>query len=126
VLAYMLLMRAQCRQVYGDGSVRVAHPGVEIGQGLSVKVLQTAAYALSQVRDSTFLTKCDPPASRSTTPFSCRKRVCCHDSLVSYRCAYYDTLPNSAGAVCFPCRHCPLSGTAACSPSTAFVPSAAG
>jgi hypothetical protein len=36
-------------QIYGDGSVRVAYPGSEMGQGLSVKVLQTAAYALSQV-----------------------------------------------------------------------------
>ncbi len=42
-------MRSAMVQVYADGSVRVAHSGVEIGQGLSIKVLQTAAYELSQV-----------------------------------------------------------------------------
>ncbi len=52
VCLWQLLLRTLrlcALQVYADGSVRVAHGGVEIGQGLGVKVLQTAAYALSQV-----------------------------------------------------------------------------
>eukprot|EP00200_Dunaliella_tertiolecta_P008210 CAMPEP_0202368174 /NCGR_PEP_ID=MMETSP1127-20130417/342_1 /ASSEMBLY_ACC=CAM_ASM_000462 /TAXON_ID=3047 /ORGANISM="Dunaliella tertiolecta, Strain CCMP1320" /LENGTH=1499 /DNA_ID=CAMNT_0048963543 /DNA_START=12 /DNA_END=4511 /DNA_ORIENTATION=+ len=34
--------------VFSDGSVGVLHPGAEMGQGLAVKVLQTAAYELSK------------------------------------------------------------------------------
>eukprot|EP01099_Mayorella_cantabrigiensis_P001300 TRINITY_DN1561_c0_g1_i1.p1 TRINITY_DN1561_c0_g1~~TRINITY_DN1561_c0_g1_i1.p1 ORF type:complete len:805 (-),score=201.37 TRINITY_DN1561_c0_g1_i1:192-2579(-) len=32
--------------VYGDGTVNICHSGVEIGQGIDIKVLQTAAYEL--------------------------------------------------------------------------------
>ena len=37
-------------QVYKDGSVRVHHGGVEIGQGIHTKVVQAAAFALGQLK----------------------------------------------------------------------------
>ncbi len=36
-------------QVFRDGSATIVAPGVEMGQGLHVKVLQTAAYELAKV-----------------------------------------------------------------------------
>lgn len=42
--------RSALVHMYCDGSVGVVHPGCEMGQGLIVKVLQTAAYELSKVR----------------------------------------------------------------------------
>ncbi len=35
--------------IYQDGSVMVAHPGIEMGQGLVTKVMQTAAFTLGQL-----------------------------------------------------------------------------
>ena len=44
-------LRGALVNVYkSDGSIRLHHGGCEIGQGIHTKVVQAAAYALSQLR----------------------------------------------------------------------------
>jgi hypothetical protein len=45
----MAMRKAALVHIQADGSVRVAYPGTEVGQGISIKVLQTACYELSKV-----------------------------------------------------------------------------
>jgi xanthine dehydrogenase/oxidase len=41
--------RSAIVHVFRDGSVTIVSPGCEMGQGLQIKVLQTAAYELAKV-----------------------------------------------------------------------------
>eukprot|EP01125_Pyxidicula_operculata_P021742 TRINITY_DN8602_c0_g1_i1.p1 TRINITY_DN8602_c0_g1~~TRINITY_DN8602_c0_g1_i1.p1 ORF type:complete len:1453 (+),score=397.51 TRINITY_DN8602_c0_g1_i1:448-4359(+) len=76
-------MQSTLISIYGDGSVVVSHSGVEIGQGINVKVAQTVAYGLGIPMSLITVTHRDTILSPniSATGGSVTSELCCKSAL---------------------------------------------